>query len=126
MKQDWDIDIAKSKHKTSNYVLVYVFKFNHPKLLVHVNNTVSSLNVANDSKNFILQFSEFHEVCYISSTPYMVAISKIGIYKRIIQGYQCCLEIFSGFDDHTNATRNLSSDMIDMVFLVYLIIDNHT
>ena len=92
-----------------------------------MNNFVSSLYVANDSKNFILQFFEFHEVCYISSTPYMVAISKIGIYKRIIQGYQCWfLQIFSGFDDHTNATRNLSSDIINMVFLVYLIIDNHT
>ena len=41
------------------------------------------------SKNIALQFFQCHEACNISSTPYMVAISKMGIYKRLIQGYHC-------------------------------------
>ena len=57
----------------------------------------------------------------------MVTIGEVWVHKRIIQAHQAIsIQIISGFYYHTYASWNFTCDIWDMVFPIFLLINDNS
>ena len=72
-------------------------QFLHSTTFIHILNVTSQMRSCGYSDSFVLH-KQFEEICFISTSPHVIAIHEVGVDEGIIQvNHTVIMEVFASF-----------------------------